>query len=101
MSLPARLFTHLQRVAYDFNSRLATTDCQGAKYHSPNPLLVEEVDLPSGETVTLCGTCVDNLRVLQAVMDHHDGEAPWPLRREFGNQIRAIAERGHRTKRSH
>lgn len=71
--------------------------CEGAKHHSPTPLMVKEVSLsPSGggTTAMLCGTCADNLAVLQHLLSQHGGEMQWPLRREFGNLIRALAEKG-------
>lgn len=76
--------------------------CEGAKFHSPNPLLVTEVPLmsplwpgSSGELkVWLCGTCADNLRVYQHLLGQHEGQLEWPIRREFGNLIRALGDRG-------
>lgn len=66
--------------------------CQGAKFHSPNPLVLHEVALGS-EQVLLCGTCQANLEVLRHLLVHNEGELDWSVRREFGNQIRALAER--------
>lgn len=74
--------------------------CEGAKFHSPQPLVLRNVSLnPFDPTdgdidALLCGTCADNLGVLQELFVKMDGDVPWPLRREFGNQIRALAERG-------
>lgn len=66
--------------------------CMGAKHHSPRPLLLHEVDLPNGEHAMLCGTCKDNLATLVYLLRlHRDGMMPWTARREFGNQIRALA----------
>lgn len=66
--------------------------CQGAKFHSPNPLVLHRVTIGS-EEVLLCGTCQTNLEVLRHLLVHNEGELDWPVRREFGNQIRALAER--------
>lgn len=66
--------------------------CEGAKFHSPNPLLLNEVPV-AGEVVLLCGTCLANLRVLQHLMRQTDHRPPWPVLRDFGNQIRALALR--------
>lgn len=63
-------------------------DCEGAAFHSPNPLLLHEIEIGS-QTVLLCGTCRANLAVLRALLDHH-GELPWPVRREFGNRLRTL-----------
>lgn len=64
--------------------------CEGAKFHSPRPLVVQEVPLPDGKTARLCGVCRDNLRVLQELLIANDGSLPWAVRREFGNQIRSL-----------
>lgn len=74
------------------------SECVGARFHSPTPLVLRDVwlspDEGAGESVLLCGTCADNLGVLQALLVKHDGEVPWPVRREFGNLVRALALRG-------
>lgn len=62
--------------------------CEGAKFHSPTPLVLHEIDI-DGRTVTLCGTCWSNVAVLRALLSHH-GELPWPVRREFGNKLRGL-----------
>lgn len=72
-------------------------ECEGAKFHSPTPLILHEVALaPSGAgtTALLCATCCDNLRVLQHLLTTNAGDVPWVVRREFGNMIRALALRG-------
>lgn len=77
--------------------------CEGAKFHSPNPLLVIEVpivdpDWPGattvGPTAWICRTCFDNLRVYRHLLGECDGQLAWPIRREFGNQIRALGDKG-------
>lgn len=75
--------------------------CEGAKYHSPSPLVVHRVPLVDDPLqsrpehwVFLCGTCEDNLNVLMSVLRLCEGDVPWPVRREFGNLIRSVAERG-------
>lgn len=72
-------------------------ECEGAKFHSPTPLTVEDVFLcpdTNGPTATLCPTCAANLRVLTSLLVKTSGDLPWPVRREFGNQLRALAEKG-------
>jgi hypothetical protein len=64
--------------------------CVGAKFHSPNPLILHEVKVGS-EALLLCGTCQTNLEVLQHLLVQNGGDLPWQVRREFGNLIRAIA----------
>jgi len=76
-------------------------DCEGAKFHSPTPLLIRKVTLvPTSwvdgvilETVWLCGVCADNLEVLLYLLQSKEGELPWGIKREFGNLIRALAMR--------
>ena len=65
--------------------------CVGAKFHSPRPLVLHEVLLPGDRTVHLCAVCRDNLQVLNELVNAFDGELPWRVRREFGNQLRALA----------
>ena len=73
-------------------------ECSGARFHSPTPLVVRDVwlspDGNKGASALLCGTCADNLSVLQDLLVKHDGDLPWPVRREFGNMIRALALKG-------
>lgn len=78
-----------------------TMECEGAKFHSPHPLVLRDVPPWPGLRVTdesqcfvLCGTCADNLGVLQELYEAYDGDVPWPVRREFGNQIQALAKAG-------
>jgi hypothetical protein len=47
----------------------------------------------TGESVFLCGTCAANLTVLLRLMAASSGELPWEVRREFGNTIRALADK--------
>lgn len=65
-------------------------ECQGSRFHSPRPLLVHRTELPHrpGEPIYLCGTCTDNYRLLSRL--EAVTEIPWPVRRCFGNLIRAI-----------
>ena len=77
--------------------------CEGARFHSPTPLFVQETALVSEDwgrpnaaspTAMLCGTCRDNLAVLQAMLGAHNGALSWEVRREFGNDIRRLAAQG-------
>lgn|SRR4051794_36286744 len=63
--------------------------CEGARFHSPTPLVLYEVKVGKRK-VLLCGACRDNLAVLSNLHNIHDGALPWNVRREFGNQIRAL-----------
>lgn len=83
--------------------------CEGAAFHSPRPLFVHEkrLVLPQwwGESpdksywqwapkVLLCGTCADNVNILLQMLHATDGDLDWAIRREFGNALRALAQRG-------
>lgn len=82
--------------------------CEGARFHSPTPLFTEFTRLvpeawlvgyginPSvlPQTAWLCGTCRDNLAILQQIYLASNGDVPWAVRREFGNDLRALASRG-------
>lgn len=63
--------------------------CEGAKFHSPNPLVLHEVRLPGGREVLLCGTCRDQLRVLHLLGPNPD----WSVARCFGNRVRLLLGR--------
>lgn len=79
--------------------------CEGSRFHSPTPMFVlSERFIPfvwnrsisdqhREERVWLCGTCQDNLRILQQIWWECRGDVPWEVRREFGNQIRALVVR--------
>lgn len=71
--------------------------CEGAQFHSPRPLVTrlvrlvpEDWGVPGSPEVYLCGTCAANLRVLTEMLHATDGELAWPIRREFGNDLRAL-----------
>lgn len=83
--------------------------CEGAKYHSPRPLFVSDTSLVSRKwwpedsphatwvmapRAWLCGTCRDNLDILLQMLHTGDGDLAWAIRREFGNEIRALATKG-------
>lgn len=63
--------------------------CEGAKFHSPSPLLLHEIELADDRKVILCGVCRDNLDVLRSLMIVRP-TLPWAVRREFGNRLRAL-----------
>lgn len=85
------------------------TACEGAAFHSPRPLFVKDTRLvleewwgenPEREfwvwapQAWLCGTCRDNLAILLQMLYATNGELDWAIRREFGNALRAHANRG-------
>lgn len=77
-----------------------TSICEGSKHHSPTPLILHRVSLLPGKEygpfATLCGTCRDNFRVLQALLVAHEGRLPWEVQRQFGNKIRQLVYLGWR-----
>lgn len=66
--------------------------CAGAQFHSPTPLEVHEITLDE-RVIHLCGVCRDNLRLFQEMLRAEGGELPWPVRRQFGNQLRLLIDR--------
>lgn len=84
--------------------------CQGARHHSPRPMAVHDVLLvlpgwwadadprstpwADAPRAYVCGTCHDNLIIMLRVLHATNGQAEWALRREFGNDLRALARRG-------
>lgn len=84
-------------------------DCEGALFHSPRPLFTQHTVLVKPEwwgespehaywtmapRASLCGTCRDNLDILLQMLYATDGDLDWPTRREFGNNLRALALKG-------
>ena len=81
--------------------------CEGARFHSPTPLFVRDVPLVKPEwwpedqrrtwswpTAYLCGICRDNLDILLQMLKATEGNLDWPIRREFGNELRSLALKG-------
>lgn len=68
----------------------AEHDCQGSKFHSPRPLILHQLEMPTrpGEHLYLCGTCLDNALLLDTLQQAT--HIPWSTRRCFGNTIRAL-----------
>lgn len=69
--------------------------CQGAKFHSPRPMIVHAFPIED-EIVYLCGTCSDNVQVLLTLLKGHNGQIPWPVQRHFGNLARSVAYQVYR-----
>lgn len=110
-ALPVNTREHLYAVRYDVTWYLPGEDdspCEGARHHSPRPLFTVHSPLVRREwwpefrsagfvmapKASLCGTCRDNLDILLQMLHHADGDLDWEIRREFGNNIRALAKRG-------
>lgn len=78
--------------------------CEGAKFHSPRPLFCRNTRLVRQDwdqrlwtfapQAWLCGTCRDNLDILLQMLYATDGDLPWEVRREFGNDLRALSKKG-------
>jgi len=92
--ISGELLTHIENAPRtELPGILATEhECQGSKFHSPRPLVVHQLPMPHspGEMIYLCGTCRDNVLLLSSLQEQ--GEVPWPVKRCFGNLIRAIAD---------
>lgn len=84
-------------------------ECEGAAYHSPRPLFTQHTPLVLREwwpehtqqafwtrapRASLCGVCRDNLNILLQMLHATNGKLDWEVRREFGNQLRALAMKG-------
>jgi hypothetical protein len=73
--------------------------CQGAKFHSPRPMIVHSFRMgqegDEGEIVYLCGTCTDNVQVLLTLLKGRGGEVSWPVKRCFGNLVRSVADQAY------
>jgi hypothetical protein len=61
--------------------------CEGAKHHSPRPLLLHLVTLADGRITLLCGTCRDAAQVIELV---HTADTSWEVMRAFGGRIRLL-----------
>lgn len=66
-------------------------ECEGSKFHSPNPLVLKVHDLGGQSYVWLCPTCEANLDLCVRLLSAYGGALSWEVRREFGNRIRALA----------
>jgi hypothetical protein len=64
--------------------------CQGAKFHSPTPLLVYP-RLIGERSVWLCGNCMAALQVYEQVALEHGGQVPTSATRAFANWVRDMA----------
>jgi hypothetical protein len=103
--LPRNVATHLYRGGSWALPGSDDAACEGAKFHSPTPMFTHPVRLIPPEwsasisaihspLVHLCGVCRDNLTILQQMVAATAGDLDWAVRREFGNEIRALAFRG-------
>lgn len=110
LAFPRMVLGALEELGSDDLGDLLAVDaeCEGARFHSPTPLLVRRVALgregtsppQPPPTAMLCGTCADNLAVIRHLLVKSGGDLSWPVRREFGNTIRALAVKGYEHDRS-
>lgn len=83
-------------------------ECQGSRFHSPRPLMLDQYVLDGAvvepldvrvvystppTVVWMCGTCADNLGLYLALRESAPEGLPWPVRREFGTLIRALGDK--------
>jgi hypothetical protein len=73
--------------------RFSRHQCQGAKFHSPRPLVVRSYETYDGGVIHLCPVCRDNIDMYDYLIGCYKGDLPWPVRREFGNVLREAARR--------
>lgn len=71
--------------------RASKHPCEGAKFHSPQPLVTRHWQFGDYQPY-LCLNCESKLETLLFLEDESGGLS-WPTLREFGNQIRTIAQR--------
>jgi hypothetical protein len=92
--IPGELLTHIENAPRaELPGILANEhECQGSKFHSPRPMIVHPLPMPHspGEMIYLCGTCRDNVLLLLDLQKEE--EMPWPVKRCFGNLVRALAD---------
>lgn len=94
MSFPphiAEVLNHHPSIIHDRELTKNYT-CQGARFHSPNPLEVHRV-LVGRTTVRLCGVCRDNLALLVELWDAEETGLGWLVLREFGSGIRELLKK--------
>lgn len=110
MSVPPTILSLIRQVnGLPLPGILAESDvaCEAAKHHSPRPLIVHEFEVSKDglrciegveavDSVWLCATCADNVRLALALFASHGGTLPWEARREFGNLVRAIAQKAYK-----
>src|SRR4051812_40275684 len=92
MTLPRAIAAAVEEKGVQVKGTVFSIDgrvCEGARFHSPTPLLLREVRVGKRK-VLLCGACADNFALLKLLIAAHEGDPPWELRREFGNQMRAL-----------
>jgi hypothetical protein len=103
VSLPPILAEVLREVDTSFFPGLLIGDkgCQASAFHSPRPLVVNEVELVPwshdfsiSKKLWLCPTCAANLLVFQTILFEGNGKVDYKLAREFGNAIRNLGKEG-------
>lgn len=104
MALPTNTAGFVSGNAVDFLPGETEEPCAGAKFHSPRPLFTQRTRLvlegwddrlwTRAPAAYLCGTCRDNLVMLLTLLYTSNGDLDWEIRREFGNDLRALAEKG-------
>lgn len=93
--IPGELLSHIENAPQAERPGILSIEheCQGSRFHSPRPMVVHPLPMPHapGEMIYLCGTCRDNVRLLLGLEEQ--GEVPWPVKRCFGNLVRALADK--------
>lgn len=77
---------------------LAHRNCEGAKNHSPAPMILYKVSLtPWGDNLEdawVCSNCRDALMIYQYLLGRYDGNVPRNQFLHFGITLRQLAIRG-------
>lgn len=73
-------------------SRASVHVCDGAKFHSPIPLMTVCVELFPGTQVWLCPTCAAKLQAFVHLYEIDPDCLNWDVLREFGNTIRLLGQ---------
>lgn len=72
--------------------RTSEHPCEGAKFHSPSPLVTSRLSKPFlTEEIWLCPTCMANLDCFLYLSQFEDMD--WTLLREFGNTLREVGRK--------
>lgn len=107
MSFPKEIAAAVGASPYEFGSLAIGRECAGSRFHSPTPLVLNQIVLNPAwvqtirpgdryhgdhRTEWLCSTCADNVHVYLRLLESTEGNVPWEVRREFGNMIRSLGD---------
>lgn len=74
------------------NGRASVRPCQGARHHSPTPLVTScYVPFPDRQ-IWLCPTCLSKLQVFIYLHKTEPAAMTWEVMQQFGNAIRMLGQ---------